>query len=761
MTGSDETQTGGGLPAGWEALLWAVRLGLALTLIIPLVVTPGTIFPYVVGKALFGRVVIEVTFACWVALAVGRREYRPAWSWVLLALAAWLAVSLLAGFAGVSLTRSLWSTYERMQGVVELAHWTAFIVMAASVLRGYAEWRSFFGVNLAVCAVVSALGLAQHYGVVDSPALAAEGRVASTLGNATYLGTYTLISALLGIGLVCYAAASGGWMAATGAAVGIGKYRVDCRKLLLELAAPGLAIGVIAWALWLSGTRGALVGLCAGAAALALAYLIWGRGRRVRIGAGVLLVGLLVLAAVYVLAGDPAAGAERRAETNTMAARIAAAGTADDSIQGRFAAIRAGIAAWSDKPLLGWGPENFLTAWGRYVEPHPAGWQQFDQAHSKIVEVMATTGTVGLLSYLAVWGALGWVMLGAFRGAAGAERVLLGIVGATLVSYGAQHLFLFDTPGTAMLFGALAAFAVAEEWRIRERRRMGLPPWLSLLSSLSLPALPRHLRMVGGVGLTLALVGLAVLTAAFTVAPIYGAAQAALPAGNTARPWAERAGYYRWAAQEFPGLANYLRIYLIGQAAELPGEFGGPELEGWSGVVRGLGEEGLAAEPENWRLHTALAGYYQAAVMRDPRYLGLAQQHTDAAVRLAPNVPVVIALRNELGAVERMMSASYAVVADYEGRRLTYTKQPCGEEHMAPAFMLHIFPVDAGEVPAAQAAYGFDNRDFGFANYGRRQNGGCVVEVELPEYEISHIETGQYRLDAADPVWQITLYDEN
>ena len=790
-----EAQSGGALPAGYEALLWAVRLGLALTLVIPLVVTPGTIFPYVVGKALFGRVVIEITFACWMALIICRREYRPAWSWVLLAAAAWLAVSLLAGIAGVSLTRSLWSTYERMQGVVELAHWTAFIVMAASVLRGHSDWRLFFAVNLALCAVVSALGLGQHYGLVNTLALASEGRIASTLGNATYLGTYTLISALLGLGLMCHSAASGRWIAATPAAAtsvdsdsgtasgrrrlwdGMGRYRIRYRNLLPELLAPGLAILIIGWALWLSGTRGALVGLCAGAAALALAYVIWGRGRGVRIGAGVLLAALLTLAAVYVLAGDPAAGAERRAETNTMAARIALAGTADDSVQGRLIAIRAGIAAWRAQPLLGWGPENFLIAWGRYAAPHPPGLQQFDQAHSKMAEVLATAGAVGLVSYLALWAALAWAMLRAFQRAAGADRTLLGILGATLVSYWAQHLFLFDTPGTAMLFAALAAFAVGEEWRGRRRpadvpapagsrrvargagrRRLTLPS-LPLWSAL--PTLPRRLRTAGAIGLTLLLIGLAALTAAFTVAPIYAAAQAALPAGNTARPWTERAGLYRWATQQFPGLANYLRIYFIGQAADLPDEFGGPELAGWSDVVRGLGQDGLAVEPANWRLHAALAGYYQAAVAREPRYLEPAQRHTDAAVRLAPNVPEVIALHTGLERLERKVAASYEVAADYGDKSLTYTKQPCADEHIEPEFMLHIFPVDAKDVPAAQAAYGFDNRDFSFSNYGRRQEGECTVRVELPEYEISYIETGQYWSGADDLVWGITLYDDN
>ena len=776
MTGQDAQQNGG-LPAAQEALLWTVRLGLALTLLVPLVVTPGTIFPYVVGKALFGRVIIEITFAVWLMLILVRREYRPAWSWVLLAAVVWLAAAVIAGVAGVSFTRSLWSTYERMQGIVDLAHWTAFIAMAATVLRGHSDWRTFCGVNLAVCAAVSALGLGQHYGVLNSavlnsPVLASEDRIASTLGNPTYLGIYTLISALLGIGLLWHWAASRNWM--TGG-WRLWRYWGGYRNLWPALAA--LAILLIVWAMWLSGTRGVLAGLAAGVGALALAYAIWGTGRWARAGGGVLAAALIILAILFVVTGDPASSAARQAETNTMASRIASVGTADDSVQGRLIAIRAGLAAWQDAPLLGWGPENFLIAWGRYVEPHPPGLQQFDQAHSKIVEVMATIGVVGLLSYLSLWAAMAWVMLRAFRRAAGADRALLGILGATMVSYCAQHLFLFDTPGTVMLFAALAAFAVSEEWRIRAavrsdsagagaesavkpaadvggsgRRSRYWPRWRPL---------PRPLRAAGIAGLALLLAVITAATILFTAAPIYAAAQSAQPAGNTALPWSVQAGQYRWGMQLFPGLANYLRIYFIGQATDLPEEFGGPELAGWSAVIQALGREGLAVEPENWRLHTALARYYQAAVSRDPQYLEPAQRHTDTARELAPNVPDVLALQTEQEGVQRQVDASYNVDVNYDANLLTYTKNPCGDEHIEPAFMLHIFPVDEKDVPAAQSEQGFDNRDFGFANHGLRLEGECVVQVELPEYGISHIETGQYGFGADDRIWQISLYGEN
>ena len=51
-------------------------------------------------------------------------------------LAADLGVSLLSAAAGVSLQRSLWSTYGRMQGTIDQARWFALALLAANLAAG-------------------------------------------------------------------------------------------------------------------------------------------------------------------------------------------------------------------------------------------------------------------------------------------------------------------------------------------------------------------------------------------------------------------------------------------------------------------------------------------------------------------------------------------------------------------------------------------------------------------------------------------------
>ena len=76
--------------------------------------------------------------------------------------------------------------------------------------------------------------------------------------------------------------------------------------------------------------------------------------------------------------------------------------------------------------------------------------------------------------------------------------------------------------------------------------------------------------------------------------------------------------------------------------------------------------------------------------------------------------------------------------------KLAYLKEPCAAGDTAAPFYLHIVPAYRSDLPAAQREYGYDNRDFAFDANGWSFDGKCLATVELPEYDIALISTGQY-----------------
>jgi len=87
------------------------------------------------------------------------------------------------------------------------------------------------------------------------------------------------------------------------------------------------------------------------------------------------------------------------------------------------------------------------------------------------------------------------------------------------------------------------------------------------------------------------------------------------------------------------------------------------------------------------------------------------------------------------------------------GRALTYLRDECADEDVAPHFFLHLDPVNVGDLPRHRREHGFENLDFVFTGSGARLGGSCVAVVPLPAYPIASIRTGQY--DEAGQLWSV------
>ena len=664
-----------------DLLLWTVKAGLLLVLVTPLLITPETLFPYVVGKALAIRTAIEITFALWLLLIIYYPRHRPAWSWVLAAFGLWLLVALIASYTGVSPTRSLWSNFERMQGVIDRAHWFAFILMAGAVFRTLPDWRLLFTVNLAVAALVSVLGMSQFYGAIDSQLLVDLYRVASTLGNPAYMGAYAMVNVLIGLGLIIQSFGRPREEVPEQVRPPGRMSRADRRRrarrgnrqfnYLPYLRVFWLLAAILClWCLWLSGTRGAMAGLGVGAVVFVLGSVIYGRLRMARLAAyAIIAVGIIAIAFVLVARFTPAL--DPLVESSITLRRLTTAGLEERTIRGRLESLDAGIQGYQDRPVLGWGPENYLIPWGRYVVLSDIP-EWFDQAHSKVFEELVTAGTVGLISYLLIWLALAAVVLRSARRRLPQDRLLVLAVGAALIAFFVQNLILFDSPVTVMQLSILMAFVVAEEVWLRSSAADPAPGQGRFASAgvaiakaravstaignrigtawAGMPGRGGAARMLnaplGVVVLTIVLAGLAGWLVFSYNAQSYTAARAA-KASVSADSWPEAVAHFQESVDAFPLLSNFMRRDLITRTATEVETLTDAEFAQAVDLVGEIGPQALRVEPENWRLHVALATFYQHAAARDAQYLPDARRHVSEVVRLGPNTrPVANLLEN-------------------------------------------------------------------------------------------------------------------
>src|SRR3989344_5891108 len=112
-------------------------------LAIPFVFMQQLLHPLVTFKIIIFQGLIEIAFACYLALALVYPEYRPRFTGLFAAVMGLFAVIILSGFMGVNGMRSIWSVPERLTGIFLMSHIVAYFVMLCR-LRGAVFWGPCF-----------------------------------------------------------------------------------------------------------------------------------------------------------------------------------------------------------------------------------------------------------------------------------------------------------------------------------------------------------------------------------------------------------------------------------------------------------------------------------------------------------------------------------------------------------------------------------------------------------------------------------------
>lgn len=642
---------------------------------------PDTFFPYVVGKALYARTLIEVAFGLWVVLALRYPSFRTPRSWLLVIFGAYLLIALLAASFGVSQQRSLWSTYERMTGVVDLAHWFIYVVVLVSVFRSWAHWRALLNINLGIGFFLGLLGLTQYFGIKVLGFLSAAERLDITLGNATYVGTYMLVNVLIALAFLGRSLARpDGATAASPVSVQARKRRRRTRRRTdsgIEVSSETLwrafwiaATLLSVWMLFLSGSRGALGGLVVGLLASATGYIIWGQERRVR-HLSLALIGVALFLVLLVALGRNTAAFDRIAGSNPMLSRIALLGANDASLRGRYNSAVLGLRGFAARPILGWGPENFAIAYDRYLTTDIVAQSvtSYDQAHNKLIEELTTKGVLGFSGYVAIWIYMLWAISRRVRWQSPQDQVFTLLIGGALAGYFAQNLFLFDTPGTVVQFVLLLGYVAYLESAAKPRAILET----GAVRPGSLPASagrPPYLQSGASLAIALVSIGVIVGLAIYSInyAP-YKGSRTILSAIRRSTPdysitWGERLDLFDKTIRAFPPLANYPRIVMFNSVTNNWGNLTGEEAAAALRAADREGRDGISSEPQEWRVYVGWAALYQRAAPIDSAFAEKARELVDEAVKLAP-------ARIE---VQRSLVLQHIVEGDYEGAQDTIDK---------------------------------------------------------------------------------------
>ena len=455
-----------------KSLRWIVLGSIFVLPFVVFIVAQTLFFPFITGKNFAFRLLVEIMTGAYIALALINPAFRPRRSWLLGAFAFFLVVVALADLLGVYPFKSFWSNFERMDGWVTLAHLFAYFVVASAVLNTEKLWRAFLRTELAASTLVGLYGLLQLFGIASlTTGFSSLSRLDATFGNPIYLAVYMLFN----IGIAALLLRSE-W-----------RDNTNGRNTLVRWLYGGVLI-LDTLILFLTGTRGAMIGLFGGIILGSLLLVFSGNvSQRVsRISLGVI-VGFLALGGVFFLLRGQA-----WIQYVPVVNRLATVSVTDSTTKARFYNWNMAWQGVKERPVLGWGQENYAIVFDKYYDPRMHGQEQwFDRVHNIIFDWLVAAGVVGLLSYLSLFGCALWCIWKRGDFDAFERSILVGV----LVAYFFHNLFVFDNVMSYILFTTILAY-------IASRSSRGARP-------LSIPTVPLKYAPIVAALAVLALWGVA------------------------------------------------------------------------------------------------------------------------------------------------------------------------------------------------------------------------------------------------------------
>ena len=429
------------------------------TALAPLIVFSVLPFPYNSSKVIFLNVVIEMALVAFIfygffnkwnlkglVVSDGSKFLKALKQPLVLAILVLFLSVTASTFFAYSPFKAFWSIPERGDGFYGFLHYLVFFVFTI-LLFSYDDWKKFFKISVIVAAVVIFFAWMQFFGAETFPFfLKASTRPGSSFDNPAYLASY-LVFALAQATVTAFWARRGSFWRFFGVAVAF-----------LSLVT-----------IFVANVRGVILGVFLGLVFFLLIFCFKSQSVKLKKAGIIFLASILLFSFVFIVS--------RKAviwQAVPGLDRLAMVSLEDSSVKTRLIALGSSWQAFQERPIFGWGLENYNVAYNRHYNPDYAQYEEtwFDRAHNKLAEMAVTQGAFGLLAYLAVFfTALFVIFRKMARGRAGGgmdlvnqdkhgghEGSALLVLAATILAHFIQNIFLFDTPVSNLMFFSTLGF---------------------------------------------------------------------------------------------------------------------------------------------------------------------------------------------------------------------------------------------------------------------------------------------------------------
>lgn len=403
--------------------------GIFASFIILLFAFSGLLFPFISSKQLSFNILIEVLIIVWLLFLIQYPRYLPKKSNLTLGLVIYFITILMSLAVSVDFNLSFWGDVERMLGLFHLLHFLFFYFIIITVFRSKKDYHYLLNGLVISALLVAIIGLFKKV-------------PHSTIGNVAYVAAMMLFAMFLQV-----------------------KFFLQSRDWLYKsLYVIGFIIALIGFIK--SDISGSQAGLLAGIFVSILVLAIVSKNKKVKIiilstlTSFVVLVVLLFAFRSHSIFDGSYIGKSLRdfsTENNTFSTRLISYQAA-----GRYLI---------DHPIsmiFGVGHGNYAHIFDKYFSAKFYDYDRvatyFDRAHNNVIDILTTTGILGLLAYLSIFVFMVIYLIRAYKIDAGIlsdrkiDKIELSLLFGLLTAYFVQNLAVFDSFATYLYIMIIFAY---------------------------------------------------------------------------------------------------------------------------------------------------------------------------------------------------------------------------------------------------------------------------------------------------------------
>ncbi|MCF7819972.1 MAG: O-antigen ligase family protein [Candidatus Pacebacteria bacterium] len=408
----------------YKYYLRILQVGSCLAVLSLLLFFSNIFFPFIGSKQLTFNIIVEILSAVSLVFLIKYPQFRPKFNLISYFLLAYLGAILVSTFFSSDFLISFFSNAERMFSFWQILHLVLFYFILQISFRSWQEWRWLFLSSLAVAFIMSVYSF---YNL----------KPGSLLGNEAYFAAFLIFNLYFALIFI------------------VKDYK------------PYKWVYLAFWAFFIpafvaADITGAFIGLGASLFIGLILVAVFYKNKLLKLSS--IILSVLIVAIIALSFSFPQASFVKN---NKVLRQIS---WQKNTFQTRLLSWQAAWQGFSDNPVVGVGFGNFTPTFDKYFEAefynHAPNETRFDRVHNNLLEVLVTTGLLGIIPYLAIFVLIFiyWLKLFIYykKNYPGFLRSSLSLVLLVILSafgaYFIQNLSIFDTLSVFMAFMILLAY---------------------------------------------------------------------------------------------------------------------------------------------------------------------------------------------------------------------------------------------------------------------------------------------------------------